>query len=77
MGPAGWTFRRAKIPGRPRELNLPGVERGSGGPKGQESLAQGLPWVLGLLVEALKGRPLTRRSGITFPKHGAPSGPSL
>jgi hypothetical protein len=23
---------------------LKGVERGSGGPKGQESLAQGLPW---------------------------------
>ena len=28
------------------------------GPKGQESLAQGLPWVLGLSREALKGRPL-------------------
>jgi hypothetical protein len=25
--------------------SLLGVERGSGGPKGQENLAQGLPWV--------------------------------
>jgi hypothetical protein len=31
------------------------------GPTGQESLAQGLPWVLVYEREALKGRPLTRR----------------
>jgi hypothetical protein len=31
------------------------------GPKGLENLAQGLPWVFGLMPEALKGRPLTRR----------------
>jgi hypothetical protein len=34
-------------------------------PKGQESLAQGLPWVFGLSPEALKGRPLTRRAVTT------------
>jgi hypothetical protein len=28
--------------------------------RGQESIAQGLPWVLDLSPEALKGRPLTR-----------------
>jgi hypothetical protein len=31
------------------------------GPTGQESLAQGLPWVFGYKPEALKGRPLMRR----------------
>jgi hypothetical protein len=33
------------------------------GPKGQESIAQGLPWVLVFYRPALKGSPLTRRSG--------------
>src|ERR1700722_10443498 len=33
--------------------------------KGLKNLAQGLPWVLGLSPEALKGRPLTRRPGAT------------
>ena len=40
---------------RDQELGFLGVERGSGGPKGQENLAQDLPWVLGLSGEALKG----------------------
>ena len=39
-----------------------------------ESLAQGLPWVLGLSPEALKGAPLTRRPGNQSRNAGAPSG---
>jgi hypothetical protein len=35
--------------------------------RGLKNLAQGLPWVFGLMPEALKGRPLTRRRGL-FPK---------
>jgi hypothetical protein len=44
------------------------------GPKGQENLAQGLPWVLGLSREALKGRTLTSRPRTTSRNPGAPSG---
>ena len=60
---------------QPRGFN-PGtglaVERGSCGPKGLapkglKNLAQGLPWVFGLMPEALKGRPVTRRRG-TYPE---------
>jgi hypothetical protein len=46
------------------------------GPKGQENLAQGLPWVLGLSREALKGRPLTTLPstppGMRVPLQGSP-----
>jgi hypothetical protein len=35
------------------------------GPKGQESIAQGLPWVFGLSPEALKGRLLAEHPGAT------------
>jgi hypothetical protein len=42
--------------------------------RGLKNLAQGLPWVFGLVPEALKGRPLTRRRG-TYPEMPvAPSG---
>jgi hypothetical protein len=55
------------------------------GPKGQESIAQGLPWVLIYKPEALNhstrcrllmpgGRPLTRRRGTTSGNAEAPSG---
>jgi hypothetical protein len=42
------------------------------GPKGQESIAQGLPWVLGLSPEALKGRPLMTHPGVAFRNAGRP-----
>jgi hypothetical protein len=67
-------FKELRSRARPRELSLLGVGPGSRSPKGQESLAQGLPWVLGLSPEALKGRPLTRRPGTTSRNAGASSG---
>jgi hypothetical protein len=36
-------FGELSRPARPRELSFLGVERGSRGPKGQESLAEGSP----------------------------------
>jgi hypothetical protein len=71
-GPCSWTFQRAKTPGASKRLTLLGFERDSSGPKGQEGLAQGLPWVFGLSPEALKGRPLTRRPGTTSRNPGGP-----
>jgi hypothetical protein len=72
-------FREQKPTARPEELGLLGVERGSPGPKGPapkglKNLAQGLPWVFGLRLEALKGRPLTRRQGTSLEMPVAPSG---
>jgi hypothetical protein len=67
-------FRQAIAPARQRKLSLLTIERGSCGPKGQKSLAQGLPWVLGLPAIALKGRPLARHPTKTSPNLGAPSG---
>ena len=43
-------------------------------PKGLKNLAQGLPWVFGLKIEALKGRPLTRCQGTSLEMPVAPSG---
>jgi hypothetical protein len=40
-GSAVWTFRRAETPSATESLVFQVFERGSGGPKGQESLAQG------------------------------------
>jgi hypothetical protein len=51
-------FEKLSQPAQPRELSFLGIEHGSRGPKGQESLAQGLPWVFVLSREALKGHPL-------------------
>ena len=70
---------RAKLTARLGELSLLGVERDSSGPKrpapkGLENLAQGLPWVFGLMPQALKGRPLTRRRGSYPEMPVAPSG---
>jgi len=65
-------FREQNSRHDPGELGLLGVERDSPGPKGPapkglKNSAQGLPWVFGLMPEALKGRPLTRRRG-TYPE---------
>jgi len=69
-----WTFWRANSQHDPGELGLLGVERDFPGPKGLKNLAQGLPWVFGLMPKALKGRPLTRRRA-TYPEMPvAPSG---
>jgi len=70
-------FKEQKPTARPEELGLLGVERGSPGPKGPapkglKNLAQGLPWVFGLRLEALKGRPLTRRQGNISRNAGGP-----
>ena len=56
-----------------------GVERDSQrpkgpAPKGLKNLAQGLPWVFGLRLEALKGRPLTRHQGTSLEMPVALSG---
>ena len=67
-------FGELRRPARPRELNFLGVKRGSRGPKGQESLAQGLPWVFGLSREALKGRPLATLPRTPREMPAAPSG---
>jgi hypothetical protein len=54
--PSMWSFRELGS----RASFCPRLERGSCGPKDQESPGlPGLPWVFGLSPEALKGRPLT------------------
>jgi hypothetical protein len=57
-----------------RRIGERGISRRDFGPKGHESLAQGLPWVSGLSPEALKGHPLTRHPGASSRNPGAPSG---
>jgi hypothetical protein len=55
-------------------MRLLAVKCASCGPRGQESLAQGLPWVFGLSPEVLKGRSLTRHPTNTSRDSAAPSG---